>query len=154
MKYPKTPRLKEFDYLGPYAYFVTLCCSKKCSYFTDQAVVDAILELLVECTHEYGFQILSYCSMPDHLHLLVQGEENSSLGKFIRVFKQKSEYYFSKKAHGFLWQRSYYDHVLRKEESIEEVAKYILENPVRKGLVDNFVDYPFLGSMTFDIKEP
>jgi REP element-mobilizing transposase RayT len=91
--------------------------------------------------------------MPDHLHILIQGKEGSSLGEFMRIFKQKSEYYFRKEADGFLWQRSYYDHVLRKEESIEEVAKYILENPVRKGLVNNFVDYPFSGSMVFDIKE-
>ena len=42
---------------------------------------------------------------------------------------------------------------LRKEELLKEVARYILENPVRKGLVDNFKEYPFLGSRIFDITE-
>jgi len=36
-----------------------------------------------------------------------------------------------------------YDHVLRKEESIEGVARYILDNPVRKGLVSDYKEYPF-----------
>lgn len=153
MKYPKTPRLREFDYLGPYAYFVTLCCSKKSLYFTDKSVVGQVLKQLGEYSTTHGFEIHAYCFMPDHLHILIEGKENFSLKEFMRAFKQKSEYHLRKKVDGFLWQRSYYDHVLRKEEAIEEVARYILENPVRKGLVDNFLDYPFLGSMVFDIKE-
>ena len=42
-----------------------------------------------------------------------------------------------------LWHISYYDHILRKEEAIESVGLYILENPVRKGLVSDFSEYPF-----------
>jgi putative transposase len=90
--------------------------------------------------------------MPDHLHLLLVGEEYSPLTRFMKLFKQKSSFIF-KKSHGDpLWQKSYYDHVLRKEEALEEVALYIYNNPVRKGLVTDYKDYPFLGSLELDME--
>ena len=82
--------------------------------------------------------------MPDHFHLLVIGKDDkSNLKKFLSLFKQKSGYWFKKNYNKNLWHISYYDHILRKEESIENVASYILENPVRKGLVSDFREYPF-----------
>jgi len=44
-----------------------------------------------------------------------------------------------------LWQRYFYDHVLRNEEDLKNVALYVLENPVRKGMVENWQDYPYCG---------
>lgn len=91
--------------------------------------------------------------MPDHLHLLLVGGDNSSLQDFVKIFKQESGFYFKQNYNVSLWQPSYYDHVLRKEESVGEIIHYILENPVRKGIVNDFRGYPFLGSMVFDINE-
>jgi hypothetical protein len=47
---------------------------------------------------------------------------------------------------GRLWQPQYYDHVLRDEEDTLRVARYIIVNPVRAGLVTSPRDYPFSGS--------
>jgi REP element-mobilizing transposase RayT len=91
--------------------------------------------------------------MPDHLHILLVGDEKSSLHKFMKTFKQESSLAFRRAHAGPLWQRSYYDHVLRKEENLEEVALYILNNPVRKRLVDDYKGYAFAGSFMFNIKE-
>jgi REP element-mobilizing transposase RayT len=44
---------------------------------------------------------------------------------------------------GMVWQRSFYDHPLRKDEDLLKVAEYIIYNPVRKGLVEDWRDYPF-----------
>jgi REP element-mobilizing transposase RayT len=44
---------------------------------------------------------------------------------------------------GPCWQRRFYDHALRKEEDIRATAEYIVNNPVRAGFVENWVDYPF-----------
>ena len=44
----------------------------------------------------------------------------------------------------------YYEHVLRDDEATLAVAQYILENPTRKGLVECFTDYPYLGSLRLD----
>jgi len=64
-----------------------------------------------------------------------------------------SGYYFKNKYGVNLWHLSYYDHVIRNDEEIKTAARYILENPVRKGLVKDFRGYPFSGSFEFDIKE-
>jgi len=48
-----------------------------------------------------------------------------------------------------LWQPSFYDHVLRNDEDLPAVARYILNNPVRKGLVDHYTEYVFSGSLVF-----
>jgi putative transposase len=61
-------------------------------------------------------------------------------------------FYYSKTFGKRLWQINYYEHILRKEEVTESIARYILENPIRKGLVEDFKRYPFLGSFVFDIK--
>jgi len=52
-----------------------------------------------------------------------------------------------------LWQKGYYEHVLRDEEDSKEIAFYIIANPVRAGLVQSPDDYPFSGSDAWTIRE-
>jgi len=96
--------------------------------------------------------------MPDHLHLLLEGKsKEADFKRFVSSFKQTTGYYHSQNAaQGFnpddspkLWQPSYYDHVLRNEEDLQKVAAYILNNPVRKGLVEHYREYDFSGSLDF-----
>ena len=142
--FPKRPRLKDFEYIGTYAYFVTILTKDRGAYFRQVEVVDGLIAILVKKARSERFDVLAYCFMPDHLHLLVIGkDDNSNLKKFINLFKQESGYWFKKNYNENLWHISYYDHILRKEESIEGVAIYILENPVRKGLVSHFREYRF-----------
>ena len=101
-----------------------------------------------------GISILAYCFMPDHLHLLVEGETTESdLQRFISSFKQKSGYAFSQTGSGHLWQKGYYDRILRTEETTLNVVRYILENPVRAGLVGRFDEYPYSGSDRYPLEE-
>ena len=92
-----------------------------------------------------GFDIIAFCFMPDHLHLLAVGRESSSLPDFARLFKQLAGYNFRRARGAALWQISYFDHVVRREESLAEIAAYIWNNPVRAGLVENRMDYAFSG---------
>ena len=45
--------------------------------------------------------------------------------------------------HGRLWQRDYYDHIARDPADVQAQCRYVLNNPVRKGLVDEWTDYPW-----------
>jgi putative transposase len=142
--FPRRPRLKDFDYIGTYAYFLTILTKDHTVCFKEAEVIGSLIDMLIETARSERFDVLAYCFMPDHLHLLVIGKDDkSNLKKFINLFKQKSGYWFKKNYNMNLWHISYYDHILRKEESIENVASYILENPVRKGLVSDFREYPF-----------
>lgn len=103
---------------------------------------------------EQAFAIIAYCFMPDHLHLVVCGSaEDSDLRRFVARSKQYSGYAFASATGGRLWQRYCYEHVLRSEESTRSVVRYVLENPLRKGLASNVADYPFLGSGVYGKSE-
>ena len=92
--------------------------------------------------------------MPDHLHLLVTGDEPASdCRRFIARSKQFSGFYFQKAFGRRLWQRYGYEHVLRSEENILSVARYIVENPVRARIADTAEEYPFSGSDRYSVRE-
>jgi len=149
--FPKRPRLKDFNYIGTYAYFVTILTKDRGNYFREVEVVDSLIGDLVKTAESEGFNVSAYCFMPDHLHLLVMGKDDqSNLKKFVSLFKQKSGFWFKKNYNENLWHISYYDHVLRKEENMENVALYILYNPVRKGFVSDYKEYPFSWSFGTD----
>ena len=172
-KYKTRPRLKDFDYKGYHRYFITICTRDRSPIFKDYAGVKELIRVLKDTAkNNFGFKVWAYCFMPDHLHLLVEGESpDSDLKKFISSYKQYTGYYYKKVAvaQGFspafspaktpskrnnskLWQPSYYDHVLRKDEDIFSVAMYIVNNPVRKGLVTHFMDYELSGSFELDLE--
>ena len=93
---------------------------------------------------ESGMKIYAWCIMPDHLHMLLQGQK---VIEFMRVFKGRLTPAARAAEPGRrLWQRSFYDHALRKEESLADVACYIWENPVRVKIVAEPIEYVWSGS--------
>jgi REP element-mobilizing transposase RayT len=88
--------------------------------------------------------------MPDHLHLLIEGtSEDSDLLAFVHVMKQRTAYEYRRSRGATLWQKGYYEHVVRDDEATLDIARYVLANPVRAGLVAEPRDYPFSGSLVF-----
>ncbi len=146
--YPKrkNPRLKGFDYALPYAYFITICAFNKNNYFVKKNLNTKIVDCLVYEKNRRNFIIFAYCLMPNHLHLLVSpGNSKISVSKFIGGFKSKTTRIAWDNGIKKLWQDRFYDHILRKNEDLREIAYYILNNPVRKRLVKSFEEYEFCG---------
>jgi putative transposase len=148
----RPPRMACFDYLGPCRYFVTLCTAAKRPVFVRGFDYATIVTILSRLAGYFGVDVLTYCFMPDHLHFLLEGTEKTDLKEFIRVFKQMTSYY-SNNDNGILWQRSYYDRILRRDEDSVTVAQYILNNPVRRGLAETATDYPYSGSFVAPLKD-
>lgn len=145
----KNNRLDLQLYKGIRAYFITICTKDQKKVFVDLKIVKEQIKILNFCCEKAGFSVWAYCFMPDHLHLLLMAEENSDLIKFVRTYKQLGGYGYKKVTGKALWQKSFYDHILRREENVTQAIRYILENPVRKGIVEYFVDYPYSGSLKF-----
>ena len=104
----------------------------------------AFADIVVETAAQRGSQVFAWCAMPDHVHLLVQ---DADVIDFVRLVKGRMTPIARRHERGKkLWQRSFHDHGLRREESLERVALYIFENPVRSGLVGVATDYPGSGS--------
>jgi len=154
LRYPKRLRLKDFSYTGRYRYFVTIRCFKSQLHFTDGNIVAKIIGLLKTTSEQERFSIWAYCFMPDHLHLLTEGKmDDSDMRRFVSMFKQKSGFWFQRDRCAKLWQENYYEHVLRTNEDVFKVSRYIFDNPVRKGLVQNYSEYHYLGSFEFPIAD-
>jgi putative transposase len=145
MKLRRSPRLRDFNYTGPYGYQLALVTRARLPIFTTEKAVQPCLDALSMACHRYGFDILAFCFMPDHLHLLLGGQEQSSLQDFVRYFKQIPGYRFKRRRGASLWQISYYDHVVRRGEDVGQIAAYVWDNPLRAGLVESRLDYAFSG---------
>ena len=88
--------------------------------------------------------------MPDHVHLVIEGTtEEASITRFVSRAKQASGFWFSKTFGERLWQKSSWDRVLRSNEDAVSVIRYVLDNPVRAGLVERAIDYRFSGSFVW-----
>ena len=100
------------------------------------------------------FALLAYCFMPDHLHLLVEGTaDDCNLPAFVNAAKQRSGRAHANIFGTRLWQDGYYDRVLRPTDDSRAIARYILENPVRAGLVRTPLAYPYLGSAVWSVRD-
>ena len=92
--------------------------------------------------------------MPDHLHLVLAGaDERADFQRFMANWKQRTGYHFKQQTGERLWQDSYFDHVLRDDEETQRAIKYVLENPVRRGLVSRFEDDLYSGSDAHTAKQ-
>lgn len=152
MPFPrKHIRLAAPSYVGRQWYFLTMCTEGRAKRFQEAWVVTDSLRILKERAESEHFAVAAYCFMPEHVHVLTNGtEENSNLLPFVSGFKQRSAYLFKRQTSSQLWQKKYYDHILRADERWEAIAWYIWMNPVRKGLCTRPEDWPFSGSFTVD----
>ena len=92
--------------------------------------------------------------MPDHGHWLVEGLVGTSdFRQFVKSAKQRSGAAFAVRFGEPLWQEGYYDRVLRHDEDSLSVARYIVANPVRAGLVTDPSSYAYSGSDVWTMRE-
>ena len=143
----KRIRLKDFNYATPRPYFITICSKEKEPLFANDKLNNSIIECLLEEKKKTGFKIFVYCLMPNHLHLLLSpAEKEISVSRFVGGFKSKTaRISWDFGVSGKLWQDRFHDHILRKHEDLQAIGQYILDNPVRKGLVLKWQDYKYLG---------
>ncbi len=112
-----------------------------------------IIENELEFRRKNEINLFSYCIMPDHIHLLISFRESykKSLQIWISSFKRhtlktvKEKFRINK-----LWHVNFYDHIVRKSEDMETIVQYILQNPVRKNMVNEWYEYPFSKIYTDD----
>ena len=95
--------------------------------------------------HETGaVDSLAWVVMPDHLHWLVELGA-MPLSQLIQSAKSRSAIAINRasgKAGEKVWQKGFHDHALRAEEDLQAVARYVVANPLRAGLVQRLGDYP------------
>lgn len=156
-KFPKRKinRLKSWNYSNNGGYFITICTDNRKHILSKICVGDGFPVPHIELTDngrtvKEQFEIMNalyediivnhYVIMPNHIHFIVEitkrngtsgrpspTRSNAIIPKYISTFKR-----FTNRKSGIdLWQRSYYDHIIRDEKDYMEKLNYILSNPLK-----------------------
>jgi len=152
----KNLRLKDFDYSSQNAYFITICSQNKGCLFGevehDKMHLNQYGIIAEDCwkdlgNHYPGISNDIFMVMPNHVHgtIIVSGENGregskpsptkpTHLSEIVRAFKTYSSKGINtlRQTPGIpVWQRSYYEHVIRNENDYREIGEYILNNPAK-----------------------
>lgn len=139
----RAPRLPDCDYAGDADIHLTICAASG-TPFTDHVTAKMVGNSVEFCSRKLGYRLYGYCLMPDHLHVLLSpGDSGVPLSNWLRDFKSFTTNQNRRRRGSTLWQRSGYDHVCRSAERAETVVAYIVDNPVRAGLVQRWQDWPW-----------
>ena len=153
MKNRKSNRLKNYNYSQNGIYFLTICTKNRKEFFGEikngKMYLNDYGKIVEKCwldlPNHYKNCILDTCViMPNHIHTIIEINNilnvgtgfkpvptGHSLSEIIRGFKTFSSKYINKLKNPniFQWQRSFYDHVIRNETSLNKIREYIIENP-------------------------
>lgn len=156
-KYPlreKKHRLDPEVYKGELIVSFTACVKHKNKIFINDNLFNEFEDILITELKYNNCSSYVYLFMPDHLHLIICGEDAHANVKIcMDRFKQKTGFWMSQHLGKSFWQKDYYDHILRSSENLTINIKYILNNPVRAGIVNYWKQYPYKGSTIFDLEE-
>ena len=107
-------------------------------------LADAILAVLREVAARSRVVMYCYCLMPTHLHVVVAGQPGGKeVPEFERFFRAKVTLALKAKIAGPIWQRSFHDHIIGKDEDLPTYCRYVMNNPVKDGLVEPGKPYPW-----------
>ncbi len=125
-------------------YFVTTSTFRRLPLFQDHEYACAMSRQLHSTGASNSGKNLCWVVMPDHIHLLVQLAD-LPLNRLVQRLKSRSAVLINRQfgTSGRIWSKGFYDHALRRNESIHSVSDYIIYNPVRAGLVKHPSEYPF-----------
>jgi putative transposase len=140
-------------------FFFTICARHQGTPFADPVLAESVVQALLWRKRRHSWTLFCYCLMPDHLHFVMQlpplearqsnagarGQVPEGVLDQVGNFKKytTTQVWWPRGGSGKLWQRSSYDRIIRYCESLDVAAQYVLNNPVRKGLVSQWEDHPY-----------
>ena len=126
-------------------YLLTAATHRRKTFFADLIIGRLVVREFIRTAASGYADTIAFVVMPDHFHWLVSRGAPLSLSNLVGNVKGHSARTINT-ARGRIgeavWQRGFHDHALRNEESVKEVARYIVANPLRAGLVRRVEDYP------------
>ena len=143
---PETPRkdirLRGFDYRSRGAYFITICCYGRQPLFQSEGARQMMIEWIKTIPNHFSkTSIDCFVVMPDHVHFILwkQTNEDPSLATVMQWFKTMTTNAYIRGVENRLlepfekkvWQRGYYDHIIRNDSDLNEKRQYIMNNPLK-----------------------
>lgn len=165
----KRIRIENYDYSQNGLYFITICTKDRIPYFCEitgipETVGADIIRPCIRLTetgnilkasisqieeHYEDIKVLKYCIMPEHVHIVLLIDHDILSADGGRIISAPTistvigsmKRYVSKKTSSRIWQRSFYDHIVRNEDELRRIYEYIDNNPVYR--VNNIYDQNF-----------
>ena len=147
-------RLKEYDYSQAGAYFVTICTQDRKCFLGNVGNETVELSPIGKIAHEFWFEIPkhfqnvqldTFVVMPNHMHGIIFIDDNCrggvtpplrrpTLGQIVAYYKYQPSKIINRIRNTIgmsVWQRNYYEHVIRNEKDLNQIRGYIFNNPIR-----------------------
>ena len=163
-----------FQFQG-HLYYITTNVYKRLAIFTRPAFIIPLYDSLHFYRHQYGFKLLGYVIMPDHIHLLLWPLNETSISDFMRDFKtftakrlirqaqveqnQAWLTHFTQagqetgRSEHKVWQDAYWEVELFSDKFVRQKLNYMHRNPLRAGLFTNPEDYPYSSYRNYVLEE-
>lgn len=123
-------------------YHITTATQDREPLFADFGRGRRVVQQMMALERQGRVVTLCFVVMPDHLHWLLSLQQGS-LSDAVRLLKGRA----AREVGRPLWQPGFHDHALRRDEELVRVARYIVANPLRAGLVQRIGDYPLWDSV-------
>ncbi|MDD5560993.1 MAG: transposase [Candidatus Omnitrophica bacterium] len=113
--------------------------------FIEDEDFNKYLELLKHYKNKYYFKLYGYCLMPNHVHLIVELNKSSILGKIMQGLNLAYTIWFNKKYNkvGHLWQGRYKSKLIQKNKYLLDCIEYVEFNPIRSNMWKSPFDHPW-----------
>jgi REP element-mobilizing transposase RayT len=115
--------------------------------YLNQPAIGLTVAQTLQFYHEQGaYVLLAYCIMPNHVHLVVNlPEEAPLLARTLQRIKSFTARHINEAhcSNGRVWQPESYDHRIRSNRELQNVLAYVVNNPVKAGLVADWQQWPF-----------
>jgi REP element-mobilizing transposase RayT len=143
------PRRLQWLYTENPIYYITACTYSRRRILDHPGVHDSFIQFGLRATG-HGVSVGRYVIMPDHIHLFAGFAPKSiSVSAWMKSFKNAiSKTLKHVTFPGPHWEKGFFDHVIRSEESYDQKWLYVRDNPVRAGLVQSAEDWPYAGEIS------
>ena len=131
-------------------FFITACTDKRRKILVNPEITKILVEEWKTSTERHDWHIGRYVIMPDHVHFFcAPGVEAKDLSIFMKFWKEWTSKKIKKVCNidGHVWQKEFFDHLLRSEESYVQKWDYVLNNPLRAGLVKEASEWAWQGEI-------
>jgi REP element-mobilizing transposase RayT len=129
-------------------FFLTICIRNRRPLLEDKEVHQIWLSFTSASTARLNVHVGRYVFMPDHIHVFVSCEDSKVLSAWVKALKGTlSRHFRNAQVPGPFWQKGFFDHLLRSGESYQNKWDYVVQNPVRAGLVARSEDWLYAGEI-------
>jgi REP element-mobilizing transposase RayT len=131
-------------------FFITACTDDRRNILANSKAAAILVEEWKTAKERHDWYIGRYVIMPNHIHFFcAPGNEAREMPVFMKFWKEWTSKKIKKECgiEGHVWQREFFDHLLRNEESYAQKWDYVFNNPVRAGLVKEATEWPWQGEI-------